>query len=81
MAEHQKKACVARVSPTCTLSQNGYGDSWGLERTAMEVKVRGSWFDDRGWGKNICPSVQINSDTYGIRTHAGRAHRLSRPTP
>ena len=75
VAEHQKQGLRCRISPTCTLSQNGYGDSWRLERTAIAVKVRGSMIVARG-KSFFCPSVQCNSDTYGIRTHAGRAHRL-----
>ena len=48
VAEHQKQGLRCRISPTCTLSQNGYGDSWRLERTAIAVKVRGSMIVARG---------------------------------
>ena len=48
-----KKGLRCRVSPTCTFSQNGYGDSQRLQRTRIAVKVRGLMNVARG--KNMCP--------------------------
>ena len=61
--EPRPKGLRGRNSPTCTLSQNGYG----TRRSGQKGRT------------NIPPSKP--NDTCGIRTHAGRPHRLSRPTP
>ena len=64
------------------------GPPYGLsalrcERGARRCRRRHPWADSIARGETTAghKGRHIQNDTCGIRTHAGRPHRLSRPTP
>ena len=72
------KGLRCRISPTCTLSQNGYGDSQRLRRTCIAVKVRGLM--KVGRGKNRCLQLAMQQRHLWDSNPRGQKHQNQCPS-
>ena len=73
---------LRREAPYPLGHTSGCEPSWCVGLTArVPAPVDMAWISIASGNANIASCLQVSNDTCGIRTHAGRPHRLSRPTP